>query len=104
MSVGGGVAVGKEPCRYLSHFRPEVQILDDFSRCFVGRCGGGYFQVANVCPKKLMNYPRNIHCSEREKEIATPTIELICGLSSIRHFTDANPISEARCEAIINSP
>ncbi|EHF0656187.1 nitroreductase NfsA, partial [Shigella flexneri] len=32
----------------------------------------------------------------------TPTIELICGHRSIRHFTD-EPISEAQCEAIINS-
>lgn len=30
----------------------------------------------------------------------TPTIELICGHRSIRHFTD-EPISEAQCEAII---
>lgn len=32
----------------------------------------------------------------------TPTIELICGHRSIRHFTD-EPISEAQREAIINS-
>lgn len=32
----------------------------------------------------------------------TPTIELICGNRSIRHFTD-EPISEAQREAIINS-
>ncbi len=32
----------------------------------------------------------------------TPTIELICGHRSIRHFTD-EPISDAQCEAIINS-
>lgn len=31
----------------------------------------------------------------------TPTIELICGHRSIRHFTD-EPISEAQREAIIN--
>ncbi|STI81073.1 nitroreductase NfsA [Escherichia coli] len=30
----------------------------------------------------------------------TPTIELICGHRSIRHFTD-EPISDAQCEAII---
>ena len=33
----------------------------------------------------------------------TPTIELICGHRSIRHFTD-EPISEAQREAIINMP
>lgn len=33
----------------------------------------------------------------------TPTIELICGHRSIRHFTD-EPISEAQREAIINAP
>ncbi len=32
----------------------------------------------------------------------TPTIELICGHRSIRHFTD-EPISDAQREAIINS-
>lgn len=32
----------------------------------------------------------------------TPTIELICGHRSIRHFTN-EPISEAQREAIINS-
>lgn len=32
----------------------------------------------------------------------TPTIELICGHRSIRHFTD-EPISEAQREAIINA-
>lgn len=29
----------------------------------------------------------------------TPTIELICGHRSIRHFTD-EPISEAQCEVM----
>ncbi len=33
----------------------------------------------------------------------TPTIELICGHRSIRHFTD-EPISEAQREAIITAP
>lgn len=32
----------------------------------------------------------------------TPTIELICGHRSIRHFTD-KPVSAAQREAIINS-
>ncbi|EKG0291137.1 oxygen-insensitive NADPH nitroreductase, partial [Escherichia albertii] len=32
----------------------------------------------------------------------TPTIELICGHRSIRHFTD-EPVSAAQREAIINS-
>lgn len=59
-------------------------------------------QVAKRLAPQLMNRPPQYSRSEREK-IMTPTIELICGHRSIRHFTD-EPISEAQREAIINSP
>lgn len=59
-------------------------------------------QVAKRLAPQLMNRPPQYSRSEREK-IMTPTIELICGHRSIRHFTD-EPISEAQREAIINMP
>ncbi len=83
--------------------RPEVQILMIFLGVLLMLPAAVVviLQVAKRLAPQLMNRPPQYSRSEREK-IMTPTIELICGHRSIRHFTD-EPISEAQREAIINS-
>ncbi|STL37044.1 nitroreductase NfsA [Escherichia coli] len=84
--------------------RPEVQILMIFLGVLLMLPAAVVviLQVAKRLAPQLMNRPSQYSRFRKEKKIMTPTIELICGHRSIRHFTD-EPISDAQREAIINS-
>ncbi len=49
-----------------------------------------------------MNRPPQYSRSEREKDM-TPTIELICGHRSIRHFTD-DPFPKRSVRRLLTAP
>ncbi len=54
------------------------------------------WRIAQLLAPQLMKRPPTFLPVQIEKSIMSPTIELLCGHRSVRHFTDREPVTDAR--------